>query len=235
MKEAYARYLLDKTQSDYNKIADQFAKTRKEVWFGLDFLFQDLKKGERILDLGCGNGKLYQIFKKKEVVYQGVDFSESLIKIAKEQYPEADFQKGDALMLPFKDNTFDKIYSLAVFHHIPSAGLRRKFLLEAKRILKKNGKLIITVWDLKSFSKAKPLILYYFFKKIFFCSFLDFGDIFYPWKNGRGETIINRYFHLFSLKELKTIAKQAGFFIEAAGLINNNKELNNFYLIGRKI
>ncbi|MFA5042340.1 MAG: methyltransferase domain-containing protein, partial [Candidatus Paceibacterota bacterium] len=76
MKEAYARYLLNKTQSDYNKIADQFAKTRKEVWFGLDFLFQDLKKGERILDLGCGNGRLYQIFKKKEVVYQGVDFSE---------------------------------------------------------------------------------------------------------------------------------------------------------------
>ena len=72
----------------------------------MKFLFKDLKEGEKILDLGCGNGRWYKIFKEKKVDYFGLDNSEKLIEIAKENFPEAKFFVGDALNLPFPDNFF---------------------------------------------------------------------------------------------------------------------------------
>ena len=98
-----------------------------------------------MLDLGCGNGRLYKMIEKLNVDYIGIDLSENLIKKAEELYPNAKFYVASALDLPFPDNMFDKIISIAVLHHIPSYKLRIKFMEEAYRVLKKDGQLILTV------------------------------------------------------------------------------------------
>ncbi|MGB9598407.1 MAG: hypothetical protein ACPLZH_00985, partial [Minisyncoccales bacterium] len=75
MDKDFAIELLKKTQEDYNKIALDFASKRSTLpkdFF--DFLPQ-IKEKERILDLGCGNGRLWEVVQKKNVFYFGVDFS----------------------------------------------------------------------------------------------------------------------------------------------------------------
>lgn len=230
MDLGYAKYLLKKTREDYNLIAQDFARVRKEVWEEMKFLFEDyLIPGERVLDLGCGNGRWFRLFQEKKVNYIGVDSSEKLIEIAKKKYPEAKFQVADALHLPFPNNFFDKIYSIAVLHHIPSEELRLGFLKEIRRVLKPEGLLILTVWKLQQ-RKETFLLLKYTILKLIGKSKLDFKDILEPWGKK-----IKRYYHYFSKKELVNLVKREEFEIREIGLIKNKRgNRQNIYLVAKK-
>jgi ubiquinone/menaquinone biosynthesis C-methylase UbiE len=225
----FAKFILEKTKENYNLIAKEFAETRKEIWEELKFLFEDLKEGEKVLDLGCGNGRWYKIFKEKKVDYFGIDNSEKLIEIAKESFPEAKFFVGDAMNLPFQDNFFDKVYSIAVLHHIPSDVLRMKFLNEAKRVLKPQGKLVLTVWRFVQKDEIFRLVKYTLLK-ILGVSKLDFKDVFEPW----GKKVM-RYYHCFSKKELENLVKKSGFEILESGVVKNKRgNRQNYYIISQK-
>jgi ubiquinone/menaquinone biosynthesis C-methylase UbiE len=225
----YAKFILEKTKEDYNLIAKEFSATRKEVWEELRFLFENLKEGEKVLDLGCGNGRWYNLFKEKKVDYFGIDNSEKLIEIAKENFPSAKFFVGDALNLPFQDNFFDKIYSIALFHHIPSGEFRTRVLSEAKRVLKPGGILILTSWRIHRWREIFILVKYTFLKLIGI-SKLDFKDIFLPW----GKKAL-RYYHCFSKKELENLVKKVGFEILESGMVKNKRgNRQNYYLVCQK-
>jgi len=228
MDSQYAKYLIKKTKEDYSLISEEFSRTRNKVWEELGFLFS-LKDNEKVLDLGCGNGRYFEFFKNKPVEYIGIDNSEELIRLAKERYPEAKFQINDAFNLSFPDNYFDKVYSIAVLHHIPSEELRVEFLKEAKRVLKKDGSLIITVWKFHQI-KELSLILKYTILRLLGRSKLDFKDILEPWGK-RTE----RYYHCFSRKELGKLMEKAGFKIKEIGVVKNKRgNRQNIYLIARK-
>jgi ubiquinone/menaquinone biosynthesis C-methylase UbiE len=106
----------------------------------------DLHPGERILDLGCGTGvliqRLLQVAPEIEVV--GVDSCAEMLEIAKQKLPEfVELKVGSADHLPFPSNYFDIVVSTSAFHYFrdPSQALQ-----EAKRVLKPNGRLVITDW-----------------------------------------------------------------------------------------
>jgi tRNA (uracil-5-)-methyltransferase TRM9 len=230
MDKEHSEYLLNKTKEDYNLIAEDFSSKREKVWEEIEFLFNDyLKQGEKILDLGCGNGRYFPFFKKKGVDYFGIDFSEKLIKIAKNKHPEVNFQKGDALNLPFPENFFDKIYSIATLHHIPSEELRIQFLKEVKRALKGEGFLILTVWKFHQQQEIN-LLFKYTILKLFGKSKLDWKDILEPWGKK-----IKRYYHWFSKKELKDLLKKVDLIIEKIGTTKNQRgNRQNIYVIAKK-
>jgi len=230
MKREYAQFLLEKTTNDYNLIASDFSRTREFVWPEIVFLFEKLlKKGDTVLDLGCGNGRWLETFKKQGVKYFGLDDSEKLIQIAQSKHPDANFIKANALNLPFSNNYFDKVYSIAVFHQIPSDEFRFRFLEEAKRVLKPDGLLILTVWK---FHQRKTIfsLLKYTILKLLQKSELDLGDVLYGWGDQT-----KRYYHIFSQKELANLVKKSGFDVQNIGIIKN-KEGNrqNIYLIAKK-
>jgi len=226
----YAKFILEKTKKDYNLIANEFSETRKGIWEELLFIFDGLKKGERVLDLGCGNGRWYKVFKEKGVEYFGIDNSERLIDIAKKDFPEANFFVADALNLPFNDGFFDKIFSIAFLHHIPSFKLRIDSLKETKRVLKENGILILTCWKIHRFREIFILFKYTLLKLVGM-SRLDFKDIFLPW----GKKTL-RYYHCFSKKELENLVERVGFEILESGVIKNKKgNRQNYYLICQKV
>ena len=231
MDEKYAEYLLSKTQQDYNKIAEHFSITRGFFEKDLRNLLRFLKDKEKVLDLGCGNGRLRKALWGKNIEYVGVDNSEELVKIAKIKYPKEIFLKANALDLPFSENYFNKIFSIAVFHHIPSKKLRLKFLKEAKRVLKPEGLLIVTVWNLyqKRFFKSH---LKYTLLKILGLSRLDFRDIFFLWKSQEGRPIVQRYLHSFTQGELKKLIKKSGLKLKEIGFLE--KEKKNIYLVAEK-
>lgn len=234
MKKDYAEYLLEKTRQDYDTIAEDFDKKRDYIPPDFAILQNYIDSGDKILDLGCGNGRLKEIIGDK-FDYYGVDTSGALIRIAKNKYPDGNFFVSKPLSLPFENNFFDKVFCLAVFHHIPSEAIRKEFLEEIKRILKPKGQIVLTVWDLNNDKKAKNLFFKNVFLKLFGKSKLDFKDIFYPWKDSAGNIVINRYIHIFSEEELEKVIESAGFIIKEKGILQRSKKGKNIFIIAQKL
>ncbi|MBU2564414.1 class I SAM-dependent methyltransferase [Patescibacteria group bacterium] len=223
MDSSFAEQLIEKNKKDFDLIADQFSDTRQNIWPELKEL--KFSKNEKILDLGCGNGRLFEFL--KGVNYAGIDISEKLISIAKKKYGNH-FKKGNILSLPFSNESFDSIWSIAVFHHIPSKEFRQKVLKECYRVLKKNGRLIIVCWNLYQLRYLKLLLKSFFFK--FFTKY-DFKDVFILWKRKN----IKRYYHAFTLNELKNLFLKNNFKIEELKYLKRNKKNVNLLIIGKKI
>ncbi len=98
--------------------------------------------GKKLLDLGCGPGLHAKEYCNRGAEVIGIDISEEMIKIAKEQVPKATFLKANLLELPFKNNHFDIITSSYVLDHIKDLGFAAK---EIFRILKLGGEFIFTI------------------------------------------------------------------------------------------
>lgn len=226
--------MLEKTKKDYDLLARQFSLTRQKFWPEFLFLKNYIKENDRILDIGCGNGRLIEILKDKKVFYIGIDNSKAMLKIARKKYPSYQFLLADALSLPFPDNSFDKIFIIAVFHHIPSKKLRKKFLKESYRVLKAKGLVFLSVWNL-----FKPQFLAFWWnslkEKLLKGKDIEFNDLFYPFRDSSQNIITQRYVHAFTKKELETIFKKSGFKILETGFVDRGKTKKaNFFIIAQK-
>jgi len=84
----------------------------------------------RTLDVACGTGFLTRHL-PGEVV--GLDASERMLEVAREQAPQARFEQGDALSLPFEDGAFDRVFTSYFYCHLED-GERKRFLAEARRV-----------------------------------------------------------------------------------------------------
>lgn len=93
---------------------------------------------QRILDIGCGTGTLTVKLAGLGSYVLGIDSSETMIAQARAQYPEIDFQVGNALNLPF-ENQWDVVFSNAVFHWIED---HDTLLKNIRKALKSKGILI---------------------------------------------------------------------------------------------
>jgi ubiquinone/menaquinone biosynthesis C-methylase UbiE len=158
---------------------------------------QYAKDGNKVLDLGCGNGRLTEVFDGINLEYYGVDTSKKMIDEAKRKYSLYSFNiQNDPLKIQFPDKTFDLIYCLSVFHHIPLQKYRQKFLREIRRVLKSKGTLVLTVWKLQAYKQTNI--------------HLDKNDQIIPFCEGQ-KSIANRYIHAFSENELIVELESAGF------------------------
>lgn len=200
---------MGKLREDYNSIASSFSRSRKNLWTELGFLFQYAQKKDKVLDIGCGNGRFSSYLTHTD--YTGLDFSEKLIAEAKKIFPELKFVVADALHLPFEDDTFDKVYSIALIHHIPSEEYRVLALKEMRRVVTSGGLVFVTAWKRRIPWWRRLFSLY---------------DISIPF-NGR-----ERYYHLFKSGELSRIARKAGLVVIKEGVAEEKKR-SNFYLIAK--
>lgn len=176
-----------------------------------------------MLDNGCGNGRLLTAIKDKDVKYIGIDNCSCLLDIAKERY-NREFICANSLKLPFENDFFDKVFSIAVIHHIPSFKYREMFLKEMYRVLKKNGICCISSWKNVS-NKYMP-----FMGKFY----LDKGDYFVPFKNEKGKLMGTRYVHVFEMDELEKLCLSVGFEIIKKGITQAKGKERNIYFVLRK-
>lgn len=123
----------------------------------------DIKPHDNVLDLCCGTGDLAGLTKKiqSEACVTGIDFSENMIDIAKDKYPNVQFFQGDATSLPYEDNTFDIVTMGFGLRNIQNA---EKAVEEVYRILKPNGKFLHLDFGEKNliskiYDKLTPLIV----------------------------------------------------------------------------
>lgn len=110
--------------------------------------FGNLKSSDVVLDLACGSGGLTRIIHSKVSKVYCYDFAHKMIHIINCQV-DADGIKnvfptvGDGENLIYKDRFFDKIFSIYGLKFFPD---RIKGLLEAFRVLKPGGRLILGIW-----------------------------------------------------------------------------------------
>lgn len=211
MREKKAKKILSKVKTTYNNIAEEFSNTRHKPGKEFNFFTKYLFEGSTIVDLGCGNGRLVPYLQSisnkwsKKFNYTGIDNNEDFIKISKGRYPNHKFILGDQLNIPLKDNSVDTIMNIRAFHHIPSKKLRKKGMEEMNRILKKNGVIIISVWNLWQKKYIKHLIIG-LLRCIITLGRYDYNDFFIPW--GKSE---KRYYHAFTKRELTKLISKSGF------------------------
>ncbi len=84
----------------------------------------------RTLDVACGTGFLTQHL-PGEVT--GLDGSPSSLRLAAARLPESAFVEADALRLPFKDGTFERVFTSHFYGHLEEPA-RTRFLTEARRV-----------------------------------------------------------------------------------------------------
>ena len=84
----------------------------------------------RTLDVACGTGFLTRHLRGDVV---GLDASERMLEVARGQAPQARFEQGDALTLPFDDDAFDRVFTSYFYCHLEDDE-RERFVAEARRV-----------------------------------------------------------------------------------------------------
>lgn len=228
MKREVAKAIANETRNSYDHMAKEFSDTRATFWEELAFLAEHATPGMRVLDVGCGNGRFYELLRTRKVAYTGLDYSAGLLKEARLLHPDGLFTEGDATQLPFPDRSFDIAFAFAVIHHIPGHELRKQFVREVARILTPGSTLILTAWDLEGTGRWRYLRSYLNSLNPF--TTLDAGDIMLTF----GKEKRKRYLHAFSQRALRLLLEQNGFTIIDADIMTRPSGQKNLLVIARK-
>lgn len=135
----------------YNKIAEDWHQDhQKDDWWieGTNKFISFLKKGDTVLDVGCGGGTKSKYLIQKGLSVVGIDFSEKMIEIAKREVPDGTFIVKDLADVEILDYMLDGIFMQAVLLHIPKAKAKEAIQKMADK-LKKGGYLYVAVKALK--------------------------------------------------------------------------------------
>ncbi|MDB9539871.1 methyltransferase domain-containing protein [Anabaenopsis tanganyikae CS-531] len=108
----------------------------------------DIAPEATVLDVGCGTGEFEQLLltENPQQIITAVDISPAMLLVAKQKcrtYSHVSFQNASVSNLPFLNNSFDVIISASAFHYFDDP---HGALLEIRRVLKPEGKLLILDW-----------------------------------------------------------------------------------------
>jgi ubiquinone/menaquinone biosynthesis C-methylase UbiE len=248
MKKEIAEKILDETEVGYDEISKKFSQTRKHFWRELEFIKDACAENDKVLDYGCGNGRLLELIGNvRNLQYWGTDSSQKLIDLANSQYsaPGRHFSKinPSQTSLAFEANFFNTIYSIAVFHHFPSQKYREDIARELFQKTTSGGKIVVTVWHLWPASLRQAVapasrggqkkyfknILRNWIAKLFGKSDLDWHDCQITFTDNEGRKF-QRFHHAFTARELRKLFEKAGFEIEKCEVVAGR----NIVLTGRK-
>lgn len=135
----------DLTKSYYEVRADEYFRATysanlPQLW---EKLSTNLRRNDRILDLGCGSGRDLRYFAQRGFRVIGIDYSPRLVELAR-GYSKQPVVLGDFASLPFEDNSFDAVWSIGSLLHVPRSSIS-SVLSEVRRVLKDNAVLLTSV------------------------------------------------------------------------------------------
>lgn len=124
-------------------------------------IFDFLEKDDIICDIGCGDGVSTKKFAQKVKKMFAIDYSKTLIEIAKNNnsLDNIEYINEDILNISdiFNDDFFDKIISIRCLINIPTEELQYRALEEIFKKLKKNGLLILSEGTLNELNNLNHL------------------------------------------------------------------------------
>lgn len=131
--------------SQHNSYYDDISFAANNWWDKEQLPHQDIlqiaRNSKQILEVGCGEASILSCDPSLQERYTGVDFSLNQMKQNKARYPFAYFEHlNDVQKLPFKDESFDFVFSIFVIEHTV---FPHQFLRESARVLQPGGTLCI--------------------------------------------------------------------------------------------
>lgn len=244
-------------RSFYDAQAEKYYHTRNKHRADADIFLNEIKASEKktihILEFGCGSGRLLahlMQLKGIKITYTWVDISKNLLSFAKKQlgtktaakHITATFVCDDIVhyLKWLKQESFDFVIGIASFQHIPTIQERFFVIKNIYRILRYEGKLLMSNrsfsrWFLRKYQKE---FLHSLWNYILSFGKNQWNDILVPRKNGK--TIDKRFYHIYTLGELQRIVSLSGFVIEKLSYlrtwtsIHSWKDSQNSLVIAKK-
>ena len=244
-------------KNSYDFFAKDYHNKRRYHWKDLKIFLRELNvKGFHFegynLDLGCANGRNFSLFLQSNSKLVGIDNSIELLKLARERLEGQNIKSkintnsvnlvlSDVKALPLRPNVIKNIFSIATIHHIKENIHRNYAISQLYNILKDNGFFILTVWRryqkkyrfhfindrIRRFCKPK------YNKTQENLGLIEYGDKFVPWTFSSKNITYNRYYHFFSLKEIKQLLKI--YIIRVILKRGGPSRKDNFFILTQKV
>ena len=237
--------LLTVNRRFYADFAQPFAASRSLSDPALVSILPYLPHHARVLDVGCGNGRLAHLLDRERpgATYVGVDAAPELVGLASVESSgllnvTATFRVIDiaqpewasALPTGAHGPPYDCVVALAVLHHIPSFRLRERVMRDVAGLLAPEGLLLLSTWQFLESARMRRKIADWSEVAIS-TDEVEPGDYLLDWKRG-GRGL--RYCHLVDEAEIQDLAAAGGFCVlsvfRAGGCEGN---LSLFSVLGR--
>jgi len=200
----------------YSTFATSFSETRESAR-ELEVILPYIADGARVLDLGCGNGRVAKLVERhrRDVAYLGVDSSADLIAKCKMQDAGRKLQGAEFLVADMVEPDwtrkltgapFGRVLLLAVLHHIPGGDVRARILRQARDLLAPQGRIVVSTWQFMDNERMRKKIVPWSVVGIDERE-LEVADALLNWKRG-GEGL--RYCHWIGEDEMRELAARAG-------------------------
>lgn len=154
----------------FNRVAAKYDITNDVLALGFTYSWRKAtnsilkpKYGEVILDLAAGTGTSSKAFTKSGAKIISCDFSIGMLQEGKKRYPKLNFSAGDALSLPFQDETFDAV---TISFGIRNVNNVEKALTEMLRVTKKGGRIVICEFSTPTIKIFKNIYMEYLMKAL---------------------------------------------------------------------
>jgi SAM-dependent methyltransferase len=106
------------------------------------FLLSQIERGERVLDLGCGDGWMTAELARAGAAPTGIEIAQAAIDRARARHPELDLRLAPIDgPLPVKDSACDVVWASEVVEHVADTA---KWFSEVRRVLRPQGRLLLT-------------------------------------------------------------------------------------------
>ena len=199
---------IDYVKQIYEYIASEFNVTRSYKWSWITNFINSLSRESLIYDIGCGSGRNMDY---ENYNFIGFDNCFSFINLCRTKGLKAYYSEMTDLKV--RDNSADAIICIASFHHLSNDINRIKSLQEMYRVLKNNGKILVSVWAKEQPKKTR-------------ITFENYGDNIVYWKKK-----YPRYYYIFQVEEIKKLFVAANFKID-----NEFYDCgNNVYILSKNI
>lgn len=131
-------------RDDQRRHWDRFYHDNNRPWRGVGKIEGlEISKGDRALDIGCGNGKTVSALLQCGAQVTGLDFSDEAISYCKKAFgTKARFMVSDSSELPFDDGSFEIVTMVHILEHLDDDQLSRT-VSEVKRVVSPGGKIMV--------------------------------------------------------------------------------------------
>jgi len=191
----------------YDEHASEFSATRDNLrWEILHNVQKLIDEETRLLDIGCGSGRLLAHINLEPDQYVGIDASQQMIEQAQKRWPAYTFKTMDMRKMEFPESSYSVVCLIASLHHL-QADEHTAVLENIFKILQPGGCVYMTNWDLY---REPP------YDKVVVQKNAEHVD----WIIPKGEN--RRFYYGFTVEEINDLLERVGFLVKQGELSHDN-------------